>query len=141
MRWTKEKEEDLINEYVRAAAQSRNVASGGKNLRKAGWTLVKNAMLAKYPTDGFEAAQLAGKWKRLKGDWSDYHFLINLSGFGEDFGDQKWDELDSGRAPGASKLSRFKNVPFAHYEKMFPLLNNTMATGAFVDFLINDTDY
>ena len=128
MRWNEEIERELIAAYEDVARQAQFVASGGKNLKQAGWKKVQDAMAEKYPS--LQMTQLTGKWKRLKQDWSDYHFLLGLSGFGDGFDTDKWAELDRGRAISAPKLSRFRHATFSHYDRLFELLANTMATGA-----------
>ena len=63
----------------------------------------------------YETKFVESKWKRLRTDYSDYDFLINVSGFGRNEHDNgpsedKWNELDESRGPSQLKKSRFKNI-------------------------------
>ncbi|OQR80713.1 hypothetical protein ACHHYP_17281 [Achlya hypogyna] len=60
--------------------------------------------------------QHMSKWKRLKTEYSDYSYLLGLSGYGSGF-------------DNANQLARFRNNPFAHYDAMAIALGETMATG------------
>ncbi len=94
--WTRVIESEFIAAVNDATKNPRFVASGGKNLRGAGWQCVLTVMSPKEPTIS-TTAQLTSKWKRMKTDYIDYHFLIGLSGYGAGFENAKWDELDEGR--------------------------------------------
>ncbi|ETV74609.1 hypothetical protein H257_10746 [Aphanomyces astaci] len=63
----------------------------------------------------------------MKGDFADYEFLLNFSGFGDGFSDDKWGEFDTGRPK--SKLSRFKDKPYQHWEAMSSVIGDSMAGG------------
>ncbi|KAH9123435.1 hypothetical protein AeMF1_005569 [Aphanomyces euteiches] len=120
----------LIASYTRQARNPRYVASGGKNLRMAGW----NAILVDFKEHGIiTAAQLQSKWRRLKADWTDYGFLKNMSGYGEGLTDEKWNELDATK--GKLKLSRFKDKPFVHWDTMSAVIGDTMASSELISSL------
>ncbi|CAK4067274.1 unnamed protein product [Aphanomyces euteiches] len=92
-KWTHELEVKFIALFKEVAAQPRLIASGGKNSSTAGWLQV----LERLNGDGgiTNVDQLQSKWRRLKADWSDFFkFLTGLSGYGDEFGDSKWTELD-----------------------------------------------
>ncbi|KAH9096882.1 hypothetical protein LEN26_017223 [Aphanomyces euteiches] len=122
--WTAELELRLIGAYKDQAANAKHIASGGKNLRKAGWTAVLGAFTGTSVTT---TAQLQAKWRRLKNDWADCSFLQNLSGYGSGLSDERWSELDASR--GKLKLSRFREKEFVHWEAMSSVIGDTMATG------------
>ncbi|KAG9400054.1 hypothetical protein AC1031_010972 [Aphanomyces cochlioides] len=122
--WTSELELRLIGAYKDQAANAKHIASGAKNLRKAGWTAVLGAFTGTSVTS---TAQLQSKWRCLKNDWADYSFLQNLSVYGSGLSDERWSELDASR--GKLKLSRFREKEFVHWEAMSAVIGDTMATG------------
>ncbi|KAG9405575.1 hypothetical protein AC1031_003478 [Aphanomyces cochlioides] len=94
--WTRGLEAAFVSAVSDATKNPRFVASTGKNLRAAGWNSVLAQVSPKEPSIK-TIDQLKSKWKRLKADYTDYHFLVGLSGFGDGFDDEKWRELDAGR--------------------------------------------
>ncbi|KAG9403188.1 hypothetical protein AC1031_006741 [Aphanomyces cochlioides] len=103
--WSTDMELSLIASYTRHARNKKFVASGGKNLRQAGW----KAVLADLDDDRITTAgQLQSKWRRLKADWNDY-------------------ELDATR--GKIKLSRFRAKPYLHCDAMSAVIGDSMANG------------
>ncbi|KAG9410990.1 hypothetical protein AC1031_019021 [Aphanomyces cochlioides] len=122
--WTTSMEMQLLSAFQKYAAMPKYVAAGGKNLRESGWQCVLKEM---QDLGIDKTSQLESKWRRMKIDFSDLTFLMNLSGFGEGFSNDKWEELDQSR--GKIKFSRFKDKPFLHYEAMASIIGDTMATG------------
>ncbi|KAG9404558.1 hypothetical protein AC1031_004761 [Aphanomyces cochlioides] len=124
--WTRGLEVEFISALCDATKNPRFVASTGKNLRAAGWQSVLAKMVQKEASIK-TVEQLKSKWKRLKADYADYHFLVGLFGFGAGFDGAKWQELDACRN-ATSRLSRFRNDPYIHYDIMAMTLGDTMAT-------------
>ncbi|KAH9100153.1 hypothetical protein LEN26_016128 [Aphanomyces euteiches] len=124
-KWTHELEVKLIALIKEVAAQPRLIASGGKNLRTAGWLQVLERFNGAGGITNID--QLQSKWRRLMADWSDFKFLTGLSGYGDEFDDSKWTELDE--KPGKLKLSRFRHAPFEHFDTMGSIIGGTVATG------------
>ncbi|RHY47826.1 hypothetical protein DYB38_010268 [Aphanomyces astaci] len=122
--WTVDSELRLISAFQQQATKPKHVAAGGKNLREPGWQCVLEAL---QPFGFYSTGQLQSKWRRMKCDFADYVFLLNLSGFGDGFSDDKWVELDAGRPK--SKLSRFKDKPYQHWEAMSSVIGDSMARG------------
>ncbi|KAG9398476.1 hypothetical protein AC1031_012488 [Aphanomyces cochlioides] len=106
--------------------EPRFKAGGGKGLRAEGWNHVLNMMRTNGSTFTSKD-QLVNKWKRLKTEYQDYHFLITRSGYGDGFSDDQWEALDVGRS-AKKKLSRFKDLPFLHYDAISVVLGDAMAT-------------
>ncbi|CAK4362399.1 unnamed protein product [Aphanomyces euteiches] len=123
--WSDELEIELIVAYKQAIRNPRFVCSGGKNLRSAGLSKVLEDLKEQGAIEN--AGQLQSKWRRLKTEWLDYNYLVQLSGFGDGFSDEKWEELD--RGPRKLKLSRFRDKPFVHYDAMSNIIGDSMATG------------
>ncbi|KDO21724.1 hypothetical protein SPRG_13140 [Saprolegnia parasitica CBS 223.65] len=123
--WTRALEVALVEAFCKIAKSPQYLVAGGKNLKATGWAIVVKDLTPKEATIA-TAQQCVTKWKRLKTDYTDYHFLINLAGYEAGFDDAKWAELDKGRP---NKLSRFRNEPFHHYDAMAVALGDTMATG------------
>ncbi len=117
-------ETKFIALFKNVSYQARLVASGGKNLRAAGWRKVLEELNKARNITTIE--QLQSKWRRLKSDWVDYYFLCNLSGFGDGLDDDKWKELDA--RPGKLKLSRFRFAPFVHFDDMSILIGDSANT-------------
>ncbi|KAH9113204.1 hypothetical protein LEN26_013182 [Aphanomyces euteiches] len=108
--WSDELEIELIVAYKQAIRNPRFVCSGGKNHRSAGWSKVLEDLKGQGAIEN-----------------ADYNYLVQLSGFGDGFSDEKWEELD--RGPRKLKLSRFRDKPFVHYDAMSNIIGDSMATG------------
>ncbi|KAG9414867.1 hypothetical protein AC1031_008281 [Aphanomyces cochlioides] len=131
--WTLTLELKLLASYKKVSKNTKLVASGGKNLQLAGWRQVLNDFSGSGVTS---IDQLHSTWRRLKVDWADYKYLVNLSGFGDEWDSEKWSELDKNR--GKLKLSRFRDKPFLHYDVMSDIVGDCMATGGNIIATEND---
>ncbi|ETV76320.1 hypothetical protein H257_09786 [Aphanomyces astaci] len=97
-KWNLELEIEFIALVRTVARVPRFRAAGGKSLRAEGWRDVLKGMHAWEPSIKSKD-QLSNKWKRLKTDYTDYHFLVTCSGYGGGFLDVHW-SLDTAPLTG-----------------------------------------
>ncbi|RHZ11418.1 hypothetical protein DYB31_007287 [Aphanomyces astaci] len=125
-KWNLELEIEFIALVRTVERVPRFRAAGGKSLRAEGWRDVLKSMHAWEPSIKSKD-QLSNKWKRLKTDYTDYHFLVTCSGYGDGFLDVHWLSLDTARSR-KSTLARFRDVPFEHYDAMAVVVDDALAT-------------
>ena len=97
LHWNSALDIQLIASFSDASKNPIWTTSGGKNLRAAGWIHAVTKMKSLSPAI-VKKDQLVARWKRLKSDYTDYNFILSLSGYGADFDDAKWAELDANRS-------------------------------------------
>ncbi|CAK4662519.1 unnamed protein product [Aphanomyces euteiches] len=132
-RWSAQLDNDFLRIYACAAAKPHYAASGGKSLKAAGWQWVLRTMNEEGVSGNVrDTEQLKNRWRRLKEDYSDFHWLCTQHSGGGRVGmsDEQWTELD--KRGKKHKMSRFRHEDFAHYEAMQAIVGDTLATGEFI---------
>ncbi|KAG9405222.1 hypothetical protein AC1031_004330 [Aphanomyces cochlioides] len=123
-RWTKEIDLEFLQHYAEAAGQPHFVASGGKSLKASGW----NSVLAKMSNAGniSSVEQLKTRWRRMKEDYSDFHWLPTQHSGGSRSGmtSAQWAELDT--KGKKHKLSRFRYIDFPYNDIVQRIVGDTI---------------
>ncbi|KAG9398788.1 hypothetical protein AC1031_014106 [Aphanomyces cochlioides] len=126
--WSKQIDEEFLRHYQVVAAKPHMVASGGKSLKATGW----NAILYKMKNIGniTSTEQLKTRWRRMKEEYSDYHWLMTQHSGGGRVGitSEQGEELDQRNKK--HKLSRFRYNDFPYYSILQRILGDTIATGS-----------
>ncbi|KAG9399917.1 hypothetical protein AC1031_011382 [Aphanomyces cochlioides] len=132
-KWSSQLDREFLDIYAQAAGKPHYVASGGKSLKASGWQWVLAKMKERNDIGNIrEVEQLKSRWRHLKEDYIDYHWLTVQHSVGGRAGmtSDQWNELDkTGRK---HKLSRFRFEDFPYYDIMQSIVGDTMATGEFI---------